>query len=252
MLFGFNLNQLFLFPVQDHEARKHFLVGSLLYLASFIIPVVPWLIVAGYNAIIIRQVLRGEKPHLVPWENWESLLKDGARLVGIRLIYAGPFILLFIPFFLVFFASAFFPLIYQNTESQNPFAIYPILMPLFFAMIPLVWLVSLALSLIVPAAEIHMIAGDNFKAGLQFNQWWPIFKKNWTGFLVALVIVLMISMALSIAIQFLILVVILICLLPLLMPPLAMYSAVIQYAAFAQAYKVGRERVSADALAPNA
>ena len=59
MLFGFNLNDLFIFPIRDQEARKHFLVGCLLYLAGFIIPIVPWLIVAGYNAILIRQVLNG-------------------------------------------------------------------------------------------------------------------------------------------------------------------------------------------------
>jgi hypothetical protein len=251
MLFGFDLNQLLLFPVRDDESRKHFLVGSLLYLAGFMIPMIPWVIVAGYTALIIRQVLRGEKPHLVPWENWEELLKDGARLIGIRLIYASPLILMVILLILVSFAFGFLPLIFQDIEGQNSFAaFYFLLIPIMTLGGILIFPLSIALACIIPAAEIHMIAEDDFKTGFQFNQWWPIFKKNWAGFVVALAIVYMISVALSFAMQFLILSLVLICLLPFVLAPFSMYSTVIQYAAFAQAYKVGREKVSGEALAP--
>lgn len=64
MLFGFDLNHLLIFPFEGPEARKHFLIGCLLCLGSFVIPVLPWLVVLGYCAILIRQILNGEKPHL--------------------------------------------------------------------------------------------------------------------------------------------------------------------------------------------
>src|SRR5690242_11174147 len=103
MLFGFDLNHLFKFPFQDKEARQYFLIGCVIYLAGFIIPILPWLVVTGYSAILIRQVLNGEKPHLVRWENWEALLTDGAKMFGIRLIYSSPLLLVILPLFIIVF-----------------------------------------------------------------------------------------------------------------------------------------------------
>src|SRR5262245_17443241 len=119
MLFGYNLNDLVVFPLEDSEARKRFLVGCLIYLAGFFIPILPWLITSGYNAIIIRQVLNGEKPHLVPWDNWEELLKDGARLFGIGLVYSIPLLILLINLFLMFFAFPLFAISIQDSNNQG-------------------------------------------------------------------------------------------------------------------------------------
>src|SRR4026209_2520851 len=127
MLFGFNLNDLFLFPFQDSESRKHFLIGCLIYLAGFFIPILPWLIVTGYNAILVRQVLSGEKPHLVPWQNWEALFKDGAKLFGIRLVYSSPLFILFLPLFVIFFAFPFFPILIQQSDSHSAGTVFLLL-----------------------------------------------------------------------------------------------------------------------------
>ena len=59
MLYGFDLNRLFYFPIENKEARKNFLIGALLILASFIIPIIPYLLVIGYLARIMRQVING-------------------------------------------------------------------------------------------------------------------------------------------------------------------------------------------------
>jgi len=179
MLLGSSLNHLFVFPLQDSEARKQFLIGCLIYLAGFFIPILPWLIVTGYSAILIRQVLNGEKPHLVPWDNWEALLKDGARLFGIRLIYVSPLLLLILPVFLMFLAFPFFSILFQHSDHQS-MGMVSLLFVLGITGISLLLVpLSLAIGLIVPAAEIHVIARDEFAAGFQVKQWWPIFKKNW-------------------------------------------------------------------------
>ncbi len=244
MLFGFNLNNLFLFPFQDQESRKNFIIGCLIYLAGFVIPILPWLVAMGYVAMLIRQVLNGEKPHLVPWQDWERLLKDGARLFGVRLVYASPLLLLMIPLFLIFFSFSFFPILFQHSDSHSLGTIYLWLvfasMGLFILIMPL----SLAIGLIVPAAEIHMIAKDEFTAGFQVKEWWPIFKRNWGGFVVALAILYAVSMTLSIVMQLMFITFVLICLFPLLLPVISMYSAVVQYVAFAQAYKEGKDRLA--------
>ena len=248
MLSGFDLNHLFLFPFRDQESRKHFLIGCLLCLASFIIPILPWLVVSGYSAILIRQVLQGEKPHLVPWENWEALLKDGARLFGIRLIYSSPLILLMIPIFLLSFAFPLFPAFAQNGDSHNMgtfFLVYMMAMSgLFILILPL----SLAVGLVVPVAEIHVIAKDDFSAGFQVKEWWAIFKKNWGGFVVAMAILYGVMMVMSFGMQIMMFTLVLMCLLPLFLPAVSMYYTIVQYVAFAQAYKDSRDRLSLETI----
>lgn len=249
MLVGFNLNNLFLFPIQDQEARRHFLTGCLIYLASFFIPILPWLVLLGYNAILIRQVLNGEKPHLVRWENWEALLKDGVKLLGIRLIYSSPLLALMLPLFLLSFAFPLFPILSQNSDGQSIGAVYLIFALIIMGISLLIMPMSLAVGLIVPAAEIHMIANDDFRAGLRFKEWWSIFRKNWGGFVVALAIVYALMMVMSFAMQIMFVTIILICLLPIFMPVISMYSAAVQYVAFAQAYKIGKDKLYVEATA---
>jgi hypothetical protein len=38
MLANFDLNHLLTFPIKDDQARKQFLIGTLVYLAGFIVP----------------------------------------------------------------------------------------------------------------------------------------------------------------------------------------------------------------------
>jgi uncharacterized protein DUF4013 len=249
MLLGFNLNHLFVFPFQDNEARKQFLIGCLIYLAGFFIPILPWLIVTGYNAILVRQILRGEAPHLVPWDNWEALLKDGARLFGIRLVYSIPLLILILPLVLIFFVVPFFPILVQHGGSRSigivSFSIVLISTGISLLIMPL----SLVIGLMVPAAEVHVIARDDFMAGLQIRDWWPIFKKNWGGFVVALAIVYGLMMIMSFGIQMMFITLVLLCLLPIFIPAVSMYYSVIQYVAFAQAYKDGNDRLGMEAVA---
>lgn len=44
---NFDLNHLLTFPVKDAQARKQLLIGVLVYLAAFIIPIIPILFVTG-------------------------------------------------------------------------------------------------------------------------------------------------------------------------------------------------------------
>ena len=240
MLFGFNLNHLLVFPFQNEEARKHFLIGCLVYLAGFVIPILPWIVAAGYSAILIRQVLNGEKPHLVPWENWENLLKDGAMLFGIRLVYSLPLFLLMLPLFLLAFGSPFLPFLSQNMESGEFTLLSMVftfgLMLTSLLMFPL----SMVLGLIIPAAEIYTIDKADFSAGFRVREWWAIFKKNWGGFVLAMAIWYGVMMVMGVVMQFMMLTFVLICLLPFFISALSMYTSVIQYTAFAQAYQDGK------------
>lgn len=243
MLFGFNLNHLFLFPVANDEARKNFLIGALLILASFIIPIIPYLIVIGYVMRIMRQVIAGELPRMVAWDDWEGMLKDGLKLFGVRFVYSLPLILVFLPVMLVFFVT---PFLAAALDNENIFLLSFLVFPIFMVcLLPF----SLAFAIILPAPEAHVAATGEFSAGFRIREWWPIFRKNISGFLVAFLILYGISMVISIALQIVMMTIILLCLLPLLLPAISMYLTVIQYALFAQAYREGQAKRT---IAPSA
>jgi hypothetical protein len=246
MLFGFDLNHLFFFPFENAEARKRFGIGVLVSLASFFIPILPYFVLNGYLMQIIRQVVNGEKPHLPVWEDWETLFKDGAKLFGVRFIYTLPLVLVMLPIFAIFFALPFLAETSRNAEAVIGLAFLPLslmmtcLMPFF-----------LALMIILPAAEIHVAVTGEFSAGFRIKEWWPIFRKNLGGFIVAFFIYYGINILMTFVFQFLILTVVFICLLPFVSPAYAFYLLTMMYTAFAQAYREGRAKLTAPISTPS-
>jgi len=242
MLSNFDLNHLLTFPLKDAEARKQFLIGMLVYLAGFVIPIVPLFFATGYMMRIMRQVLRGEQPHMIEWDEWGEMFIDGARLFGVRLVYMLPFFLLLCP--LMGFNVAL-PFILEGAGENADWLIvlFPIIFGGFFLVfIPLMFV----LGVLLPAAEVHVTDKAEFAAAFQVREWWAIFRANWGGFLLAIAIVYGISFALTIIIQFAMITIVLICILPIIMPGIAMYTSVVMYTAFAQAYKEGQDRLGSE------
>jgi len=239
MLANFDLNQLLTFPVKDAQARKQFLIGTLIYLASFIIPIIPSLFAIGYGMRIMRQVLRGEQPRMIEWDDWGEMFTDGVRLFGVRLVFMLPIFLLLCP---LIGLNVALPFVIENAHQNAEWLIliFPLLMGVFFLIfIPL----SLVISVILPAAEVHVTDKGEFGAAFRVREWWEIFRANWGGFLLAVAIIYVISFLLSFIVQFAMLTIVLICVLPLVLPGVGMYMSLVMYTAFAQAYKEGKERL---------
>jgi hypothetical protein len=86
---------------------------------------------------IMRQVAAGQQPSMPDWDDWETLFKDGLKLLGVRLIYILPLLLVLMPIFLL---VMFGPIFGAATESESmfvltTFVIFPLsmlcLMPIF-------------------------------------------------------------------------------------------------------------------------
>ena len=247
MIANIDLAQLFLFPVKDDEARKNFLITTLVYFASFIIPILPLIAVMGYTARIMRQVVNGEEPRMTTWDGWDALLKDGLYLFGVRMIYMLPIFVIVMP---LSFGMSFLPLwIESNQGSAGQFiGIYFLL----FAIVMLITFpISLTLGIMLPAAETHTIVNDDFAAGFRIREWWAIFRANWPGFLLAYVISMVASMVLSTIIGFAMITIVLICLLPFIMPAISAYLTLVMYAAFSYAYKEGKSRLNQKPIVNN-
>jgi len=242
MLSNFDLNHLLTFPLKETESRKQFLIGMLIYLAAFIIPIIPMLFATGYMMRIMRQVLKGERPRMIAWDEWGEMFTDGARLFGVRLVFMLPIFLLLCP--LIGFNVAL-PFIMEHASQNADWIaiIFPLLFGGFFLILmPL----SLVISVILPAAEVHVTDKGEFAAAFHVREWWAIFCANWGGFLLALAIAYGISFVLTIVVQFAMLTLVLICVLPFILPGIWMYMSLVMYAAFAQAYKGGQERLQTE------
>lgn len=240
MIGNFNIEQLLTFPFKETESRKNFLIGTLVYFASFIIPIVPLIFVMGYAARIMRQVVNGEEPHMPAWDDWESMLKDGLYLFGVRMVYTLPLLIIILP---LYFAMMFLPLwLNSNSGSSDALVFLPFL--IFGIAMIFIFPISLALGIILPTAEVHTIINNDFAAGFRIREWWQIFRANWVGFLLAYLISMVASFALTFIVQIAMITIVLICILPFIMPAITAYLTFVMYAAFAQAYKDGKSRLA--------
>lgn len=241
MFFGFDLKEILYFPFKDAESRKQLLIGSLVSLAAFIIPIVPYFILYGYTVQLMRQVFKNEKPHMVAWDNWGELLKDGLKLFGVRFVYGLPIMIVVLPLMIT---SIFLPVVTSNSSSPESDPFFLIFMGVFALTMCLVFPFALVLGLVIPAAEAHVVETGEFAASFRIKEWWAIFRANISGFLAAFGIYYLLSMALAIGIQILVATVVLSCLLPILLPVLTIYIVLIMYVTVAQAYRDGKAKLA--------
>lgn len=241
MFFGFNLSEILMFPVKDAEARKYLLIGALVSLAGFVIPILPYLVLLGYAALIARQVLRGESPRMIPWEDWGGMFTNGAKLFGVRMIYSIPILILMVPLMLMSFAMPFVVTSMDSADAEAFFVLFPLLM---FGIMCLIIPVSLPLAVIIPAAEIHSIEKDDFSAAFQFKEWWQVLRANLGGFIAAFAIYYIASMILAVIMQILVATIILSCLLIVFLPAMTAYLTIVMYVTVAIAYREGKAKLA--------
>lgn len=247
MLSGININQIFTFPFKDAESRKYFLIGCLVSLAAFIVPIIPYLILFGYAARIAKQIFNDESPHMIAWDDWGGMLKDGALMLGVRIVYSLPILILVIPLAL---AGIGMPIVIENANSADTDSIIIIFSLIMVTIMCLIVPISLPLVVIIPAAEMYALEKNEFAAGFRFREWWSILRANLSGFIAAFAIYYVASMILAVALQIIMATIILLCLLPILLPAITIYPILIMYATIAQAYKVGKEKLAQAELAP--
>lgn len=241
MFQGIDLKQLFLFPVKDAEARKHFLIGCLVSLSAFIIPILPYMALYGYAARIAKQIMNNETPRMVAWDDWAGMFKDGARMFGVRLVYSIPILIFTIPIIL---AAIGMPIFMENANSADIDSIIIVFTLIMFACMCLIIPLTIPLVVVIPAAEMYAVDKNEFAAGFQIREWWAIFRANIGGFIAAFAIYYIASTILVFALQIIMATLILSCLLPILLPALTIYLVLIMYATIAQAYKVGKDKLS--------
>jgi hypothetical protein len=246
MFFGIDLKELLYFPFKDSDSRKYFLIGSLISISAFIVPILPYFLLTGYAVLIAQQVFRGESPRMVAWDDWGDMVKNGARVFGVRIVYSLPIIILILPMIIT---SILLPVFISNSSTPESDPFFFVFMGVFALTMCLVIPVSIASALFIPAAEMHVIDKDEFSAGFRIREWWAVFRANMGGFIAAFAIYYLISMAVAIVIQILMATLFLACLVPILLPAVTMYIVLIMYVSIAQAYREGKAKLAQNTVA---
>ncbi len=157
------------------------------------------------------------------------------------MIYSLPLIILTAPLFI---SSFVMPFLMDGSNGAEMSPLFSILMVVFAGTFCLIIPISIAVAIIVPAAELHAVEKNEFSAGFRVREWWQIFRANTGGFLAAFGIYYIASMILVFAIQILMVTIILACLLPFVIPALTMYLTLIMYVTIAQAYRDAKMKLS--------
>ncbi len=185
------IGQLLTYPFKEADSGKKILIGSLLVLAGYIIPIIPILFVLGYSAKIAKRIIDGDGKLVLPeWDDWGDLFKSGGRLLGVSLVYSLPIILIFSIGFIAYFVS-FVPL--MMSDNYNNFNSFTAFVPFFSFMILMVTMVigmflSLVEGIFLPVIMMHVVHKETFKSGFDFKGWWKAFRNNFAGFFVAFII----------------------------------------------------------------
>jgi hypothetical protein len=248
---GFNnpdfISTSFAFPFNDRRGLMKVAIGSLLILASMVIPLVPLFFVAGYCLRIIQRIILDNGQASLPeWDDWESLIKNGFKLSEAGLLYALPGLLIFTAGYIMIF----FPLVGTNiirlaTGSPQPITdnAASLIQNGTIVLVIGTLLCILGGYLSAPAA-MHMAAKNDIKAVFEIKVWWKIMKAAAGKFIGAYLLIL--AATGIIMVVFTILSATLILCLPasLLFSVGSMYISLVASALFATAYRTGLNNTS--------
>jgi hypothetical protein len=233
-----DISQTLLFPFRDPEWIKKIAIASLLVFISFI-PILPVVLLLGYMAEIIREIVVNKKaPALPEWNDLGKFFQDGLRLFAVGLVYMIPPTLLMI----VGYLAMFIPLIIMETGfvgGGEGFVLMIFGYLAGFGLMGIGALISMITGVVLPIAGSHTAVLENLQAAFKFKEIWNILKANWSGFLVAFLLIIGGSVVLYYASYFLVATVIFCCIYPFVLCVVVAYLAVVGSALFAEAYRDG-------------
>ncbi len=235
-----NIKNLLTYPFKDEKSGNKILVGSLLIVASFFIPVLPTLVVLGYLMQIAKRIIDGDEQLSLPeWHQWLEYLKDGLKWFAAILLYSLPLIIITTIGYLVYFFSFFSMIALENSSGSSFFTVFlPMFgMVVFFICLFFVFIFAIIEIIFFPVSSMHVVHTEKFLSILEINKWWPILKKNFLGFVVAAIFFCGLYYFLILVISALYMSILLCFLIPIAMAPLTFLLGLWSIPLFAQAYR---------------
>lgn len=165
----------FTFFTEDPDWMSKLAIGALIVLISPFLLGIPFILLVGYQLAQTRLVMQGENNRLPRWDNLGTLFMDGLNVSIALLVYSSPALLLFCLGF-----GAFFIPVTASTGSSDEVvgALAGISVGIWFLMLCLVLLVSLAVAFVTPALNIQYVRNGTLGSLFRFGEVVQITRDN--------------------------------------------------------------------------
>jgi hypothetical protein len=240
------------FVFKGKNLAVKWLIGSAIQLANYIIPIIPAIPLYGYVGQIAKRIIRQEEdPELPDWNDFGLFFSDGIKFFGVSLLYMLPGVLLMIAGYFAMSALNFAFLLdpgFYTSPSPELGSQYATLVMLGVAvgmvLLFLGMILMVVAGLFLPPALGHTVAKGEFGAAFRVREWWPVFKANFSGYILAMIVlygVYMVMLGLVYALYFS---VILCCLMPFALCAASFGMSAIQFSLIGIAYRDGLKKLA--------
>ncbi|HYK02799.1 MAG TPA: DUF4013 domain-containing protein [Thermoanaerobaculia bacterium] len=172
----FDFAKPFSYVFDDPRWVQKILIGGLFYLAGFLI--VGWFFVFGYVAHVTRNVAAGHPRPLPEWDDLGGFFSEGARLIGVMLLY-------FVPMFILGVMFVFPSIALDMVDHEAIQALGGLTLGCLACLLLPLWL---AIFLFLPASLLFTMVEQRFGAAFEFGRIWRFIRVNVANYLLAILI----------------------------------------------------------------
>ncbi len=241
--------KIFTYPFEDERWGSKFLIGSLLYMANYVVPIVPLFFVLGYAVEAISPIIERGRAEMPEWDDWGRLGLKGLYWFVITIVYL-------IPAFVVWLGSACLFLmgtvltfaglatVEAGTElSGLAIGLGTLIIVAAFLSFLLGFALLLAASLLVPMAVAHYAARGRLRAAFRLGEIWALIRANPGDFILAWLVFYGLAYVLTLVLTFLYGTICLCLFVPIIAAPLYFYVILLQMSLFGAVYRQARIRL---------
>lgn len=180
----FDFGRPFAFIFDDPQWLQKILIGGLFYLAGFVI--IGWFFILGYAARVARNVIRGADVPLPEWDDLGGYFSEGARLIGVGLIYMLPLFVIFG----MFIVPLIFAGIIDDMSDGGSDVAEGLASGFAGCMACLIVPLILLVIIFMPASLLFAAVEQRFGAAFEFGRIFAFIQHNLGNYLLAIVIYL--------------------------------------------------------------
>ncbi|HEX8619265.1 MAG TPA: DUF4013 domain-containing protein [Thermoanaerobaculia bacterium] len=172
----FDFAKPFSYVFDDPRWLQKILIGGLFYLAGLLL--IGWFFILGYGARVARNVIIDDPRPLPEWEDLGEFFREGARLVGVILVYTVPILIIALLFII---PSAFL----DTVDNEGLQAIGGLSLGCFACLLLPVWV---ALIIFMPASVLFAAVEQRFGAAFEMGRIWAFVRNNIGNYLMAILV----------------------------------------------------------------
>jgi hypothetical protein len=233
------------FPFRGADSTNRLLVGIGLLFLSFIIPILPALLVYGYLLQIMHEVIDGRPARMPEWTDWGKLFVDGLKALLVGFVYLLPALAVFAVGMCLYCGMSVLMISLSEGASSSAAGdgVYATLlvfsMITFFLSFSIGTVLSLLGALPLPAAEGGLAEASSLGSAFALGRLYRLIRANPGGYIVAWLIFAGLSAFMYWGLMAAYYTVVLACLLPILVVPVSFYTMLVAAALFGEAFRDG-------------